>query len=239
MAIAAAVTLSLASVAATAGVTEAIDLDSDSRFEVAVAGQIQLPAGAQNDSDSTATSPEPVGPTIDPNVTTTISAPTTQATQPPASSVRIVVNNTNAGARGQAALDKISYPWEETLDGWTISFNGPRSDISGWIDFGKRTIYLYVRTSHSDTQLAHVMAHEIGHAVDFLKVSPSEKSLWLEQRGISPQSWYPSAGGNDFNSPAGDFAEAFAVWQVGGAYQATIASSPTQADFDLLAEITR
>lgn len=228
--------LSLVSVAATAGVTETIELDSDSRFEVAVAGQIQLPVAAQDDSDVVTS--EPVGPTIDPNVTTTVRAPTTQATQNSASDVRIIVNNTNAGARGQAALDRISYPWEQALDGWTISFNGPRSDISGWIDFGERTIYLYVRSSHSDTQLAHVMAHEIGHAVDFLKVTPSEKSRWLEQRGISPQSWYPSAGSNDFSSPAGDFAEAFAVWQVGGAYQATIGTSPTQADFDLLADIT-
>lgn len=232
LALGVAVALSVASTAATVGVTEAIDLDSDSRFEVAVAGRVQLPVGVQSDQRDEELSVEPVGPTIDPNVTTTIATTTT------AQQVNIVVNNAEAGRRGQAALNRIDYPWQDVLGGWTISFNGPRSDISGWIDFQKRHIYLYVRSGHSDTQVGHVLAHELGHAVDFMLVTPTERDQWLEARGIADQSWYPSAGSNDFSSPAGDFAEAFAVWQAGGSYQASLGGNPTSAQIALLEAIT-
>ncbi len=149
-----------------------------------------------------------------------------------------MVNNTRAGERGQAALARISYPWEEVLQGWTITFEGPRSDRSGWIDFRTRRITLYVRESHSNAQLAHVMAHEIGHAVDVHRLTTDERDRWIDARGLGDLPWYPTGTSNDFSSPAGDFAEAFAVWQVGGNYQAHLAGNPTAAHIALLEEIT-
>lgn len=230
VAVACGVIVALSTAAATVDVYEPIDLEEGSRFEVAVAGQVQLPIAVQGPSTSV---PRPVGSTIDPNIPTT-----TQPTTTTAPAVQILINNTNAGARGQAALDRIAYPWEDVLDGWTISFNGPRSDISGWIDFRLRTIYIYVSSADSDTQLGHVIAHEIGHAVDFLLVTPAEKNEWLEARGLGDRNWYPDGTSNDFSSPAGDFAESFAVWQAGGNYQAYLGGNPTAAQIELLERIT-
>lgn len=223
------IALSLASAAATAEVTEPITLGESSRFEVAVAGRVQLPA----QDDDRANPPPPVGPTIDPGITTT-----TQRQAPSTAAVQFVVNNARAGERGQAALSRISYPWEEVLEGWTIVFEGPRPDRSGWIDFRTRHITIYVRESHSNGQLAHVVAHEVGHAVDFHRVTPDERDRWIEARGLGDLSWYPDATSNDFSSPAGDFAESFAVWQVGGNYQANLGGNPTAAQIALLEEIT-
>lgn len=238
-----------------------IDLTDDSRFDLAVAGTVQLPETAQLPGNATSDGPagpvvvDPatavtsttavVGSTVDLDVTPLTTAvlvqPAPEATANDSTSAAAAVTfrnaDTTAGERGMAALESIDYPWREVLDGWTVSFHGGRSDLSGLVHFDRREIELYVRSSHTDAQLARVMAHEIGHVVDWRHVDGSERQRWLEQRGLTGRAWYPSSGTNDFFSPAGDFAEAFAVWLLGGQSAARIGGPVTQADLDLMAQI--
>jgi len=82
----------------------------------------------------------------------------------------------------------------------------------------QRHIEIYVNSNYSDTHLAHVVAHEIGHAVDMTLNSTADQQAWRALRGISPNGgWWADAYASDFASPSGDFAECFAVWRIGSA----------------------
>lgn len=137
--------------------------------------------------------------------------------------------------RGAAALDLISYPWQEL--GWQITFHAARNGVLGIASHSERRIRMYVRSSHSDRLLAFSVAHEIGHAVDFELGTPASHARWLELRGIDPDTpWYGCEGCADLETPAGDFAEVFAVWQVGPVdYRSRMAPMPTGEEMDMLA----
>src|SRR5438309_2307783 len=112
------------------------------------------------------------------------------------------------------ALARISYPWRQL--GYRIVFMGPEPGM--WGRTSQRslsTIEIYVRPDESVDMLAHVVAHEIGHAVDLVYGTDQRRSLWLELRGISPRPWFTCSMCQDFSTPAGDFAEIFAYWQLG------------------------
>ena len=239
-----------------------IDLTDGSRFDLAVAGTVQF-----NNSASVSTALDPAGPTIDGSVSVTsttaavgltvdlddtplttavLSQPAPQpagrgsdgaGAEAEAFAVTFIDADSDVGRRGMDALESIDYPWRQVLDGWTVSFQAGRSDVSAFVHFDRREIELFVRSSHSDAQLARVMAHEIGHVVDWRHVDDTERQRWLEQRGLTGRAWYPTSGTNDFFSPAGDFAEAFAVWLLGGQSAARIGGPVTQADLDLMALI--
>lgn len=117
--------------------------------------------------------------------------------------------------RGQAALRRISYPWESKLKDWRIDFVPGRAGYYGITYVAEKRIVIFVRSSQSADNLAHVVAHEIGHAVDVTLNDGDDRRRWQKQRGIERADWWPSAAGAvDFASGAGDFAEGFADWQV-------------------------
>ena len=142
--------------------------------------------------------------------------------------------------RGQAALARIEFPWESKLPGWSIEFKESRSSVLGYTFTNENRIEVYVRDSMSEPLLAHVIAHEIGHAVDVTHNSGEERREWLDARGIPGAPWWPSEGGvSDFNSGAGDFAEGFAAWQVGtGSYRSKLGPAPNSAQLELLAKLS-
>jgi len=73
-----------------------------------------------------------------------------------------------------------------------------------------------VDPSWSDGHLAHVVAHEIGHAVDMVRNSAADRDRWRQARGMDPgRRWWADAYQSDFGSPSGDFAECYAMWAVG------------------------
>lgn len=209
-----------------------IELDPYSRFEIAVAGSIQFPnEGAASGSEATAIS---IGPTIDLDQLGGPADP-----QLALSPVRFGNATSLAGQRGLAALEGIAFPWRSELAGWTVIFRQSNPNVSALTHFRRREIEVFVSPRHSDAQLRHVVAHEIGHVVDFQQLTLAERQQWRDSRGIDDRSWYPSNGTNDFSSPAGDFAEAFAVWQAGGHYQAQLAGPVSDEQMELLAILTR
>src|SRR2546421_4428475 len=115
---------------------------------------------------------------------------------------------------GAAALAQISYPWQQL--GYQIVFLGPRSDLMGQTIFDAHRIEIYLRSGESQLTVAHVIAHEIGHAADVAYNTPERRQQWLNLRGASTsQPWFGCDGCDDFSSPAGDYAETFSFWQVG------------------------
>jgi len=135
--------------------------------------------------------------------------------------------------RVSAALGRISYPWHQL--GYRIVFMGPEPGL--WGRTSQRslsTIEIYVRPDESVDMLAHVIAHEIGHAADLVYGNDQRRSLWLELRGISSRPWFTCSMCQDFTTPAGDFAEIFAYWQLGDFSRSQLGPTPTPAQLSQL-----
>jgi hypothetical protein len=139
--------------------------------------------------------------------------------------------------RGEAALRRLSYPYQQL--GYTVTF---LPGVSGYFGRGfheQRRIEIYVRSGESDEALAHVVAHEIGHAIDWMYHTPSRDHEWLQLRGVDPSTeWAPCPFCTDFGAPSGDFAESFALWQLGNTdFRSTLAARPTSAQLQQLAHL--
>lgn len=127
---------------------------------------------------------------------------------------------------GQAALAMIDYPLEPL--GWTVSFLPGRSGYLGLAIGPERRIEIYVRPSHGVTDVAHTLAHEIGHAVDLTYGSNYRRAEYRRMRGFSPDvTWFGCDECSDYATPAGDFAEVFEYWLLGGGdYRSQLAGPP-------------
>jgi hypothetical protein len=136
-----------------------------------------------------------------------------------------------------ATLAHISYPWQERLVDWTIEFVPGRSGYLGATWSAERRIEIYVRDDQSDAELAFTLAHELGHAVDLTFLDSVDRQRWLAARGIDDVPWWTASGMSDYAVGAGDFAEAFAVWQVGGVGLSTAAGQPNAQQLQVLAEL--
>lgn len=140
--------------------------------------------------------------------------------------------------RGAEALARITYPWRERLPGWEIQFHAAETGAYGYTLTQERHIDIYVRADQSDDLLAHVVAHEIGHAIDVALNDSDDRRRWEDQRRIGDAPWWPDNRAADFATGAGDFAECFAAWQVGSAaFRSGIGTPPSAADLDLLQEL--
>ena len=83
-----------------------------------------------------------------------------------------------------------------------------------------------------------MFTHELGHVVDVELNTNDDRRRWREQRGIGEDvPWWPSAEAPDFETGAGDFAEAFAVLETGVATRSSVGSQPTADDLALLREL--
>jgi hypothetical protein len=110
------------------------------------------------------------------------------------------------------ALALVNFDWASKLPGWQLRFLDGRSGYRGLTFPERRVIEVYVRASDSPQQLAHVVAHELGHAVDVTHLSEVDRGTWRAARGFGASTiWFAqAAGASDFATAAGDFAESFA-----------------------------
>ncbi len=139
---------------------------------------------------------------------------------------------------GREALAGISYPWQELLDGWTIEFQTSTDGLFGLTLVPERRIEIYVRPDQSPAMVRHVIAHELGHAVDVTLNDGPDRRRWEEARGLGSAPWWPDSGAADFRTGAGDFAESFAAWQVGpSGFRSELAPPPNGSQIELLAEL--
>ena len=136
------------------------------------------------------------------------------------------------------ALETITYPWQDRLQGWTVEFVEGEGNIAGYTWSREKRIEVFVRPGAQSSDLARIFAHELGHAVDVTMNTGEERQNWLDTRGVTDAQWWPGEGVADFATGAGDFAESFAVWQIGdGDYRGELAPPPTAAQLALLIEL--
>lgn len=153
---------------------------------------------------------------------------------------RLVVGKSAAVAaspemmRNTAALALISFPWQVLK--YQIVFKDPQTGYRAMTYPRQHRIEIYARPGDDATQLARDIAHELGHAVDVTYNTPKSRKKWMEIRRIDPATpWFACDKCSDFNSPSGDFAETFALLQVGGdSFSGRIAARPTAKDIPLL-----
>ncbi len=134
----------------------------------------------------------------------------------------------------------VSFDWETNFPDWEVEFFGERASIRGLTYPREKRIELFVRSDDTAETLLRVFTHELGHVVDVELNSNDDRRRWREQRGIDEDvPWWPSAESPDFETGAGDFAEAFAVLETGVTTRSSVASQPTAADLALLRELTQ
>jgi hypothetical protein len=185
--------------------------------------------------------PEPPAPP------TTVAPPTTEApaavAMPSAAALsplaaRAVEGLSNEASRQVAsdALGLIAYDWQGSLPGWELRFLDPRPGYRGLTYPDERVVEVYVRQGDTPYVLAHVIAHELGHAVDVTWFDGADRARWTAARQLGAgTTWFVDSGGADFASGAGDFAESFAYWQVGPpAWFGELAPPPTVEQLQVL-----
>lgn len=139
-------------------------------------------------------------------------------------------------AVGAQALARIWFPWRELLANWSLRFLPQRPGYLGRTLWPDRAIEIYVRPGQPVEDVAFALAHELGHAVDLEHFDPAARGRWRQARAL-PASvpWFGESDANDFATPAGDWAECFAAWQVGaGLFQSQLGPAPDDAQLDTL-----
>ncbi len=126
------------------------------------------------------------------------------------------------------AVASVPYPTHEALPGWVIVQAPARVGLEGLTRPAERRIDVHARGSWTVPHFRHVVAHEIGHAVDVTLLDDAARREWADARGHPNIEWWPNGDGvTDFGSGAGDFAESFAwVMLGGGEWFSTVAGPP-------------
>lgn len=142
------------------------------------------------------------------------------------------------GDRAAAALARISYPWQSL--GYAIAFHPARTGLRARTLLHERRIEVYARASDPVDQTAFDVAHEVAHAFDFSRGTWAGRQRWQTARGLDPAlAWFGCNACADLATPAGDFAESFAAWQVpGGDFASTLGPPPDESQRALLAGLT-
>lgn len=178
------------------------------------------------------------GPTAVDSTTTTDARAGATASSAATSSTTASASSTAANERGRWALDQISYPWQEKLPGWTVEFDDGRDGLFGLTLVDDKRIEIYVRDDQSDDLLVHIVAHEIGHAVDVTLNDGGDRRAWQHVRGIEDEPWWPSSAASDFRTGAGDFAESFAYWQArSDNFRSKLGPAPSVDQLELMAAL--
>lgn len=142
-------------------------------------------------------------------------------------------------AVGQKAEALIHQDWQTMLPGWKVEYKGDLQGYQGMTNRLEKTIEIYVDADDSPAEVAGVLAHELGHAVDVTYLDNETRVAWLEARGM-PSIWWAGEGLDDFSVGAGDFAEAVAhLWTGSPTYSDHGDLTGAQMDFvtDIIADI--
>jgi hypothetical protein len=177
--------------------------------------------------------PAPTAAPAPPSAPPAPTAPPPPSTAPPPPPVEPTLDT--LGAEAEAL---IGYPFRARLDGWAITYLPGREGVRGLTWPAEQRIEIYVRDGDDAVSLSRVVAHEVGHALDITLLTSDDRQRWREVRGIDPAvPWWPDGTTYDFDTVAGDFAEAFAVWQTGVATRSNAAGQPTAEQLAVLAEL--
>lgn len=173
------------------------------------------------------------------DVTASTDALPTTSAGPPEALASVEPTATEPLSLGEQALARVVFPWRQSFPDWRVEFRGARSGIRALTYPQEKRVEIFVRESDTAATLHRVFAHELGHIVDVEWNSDDDRRRWEEQRGLSSDApWWPSAESPDFATGAGDFAEAFAVWETGVTTRSTVGDQPSFEDLALLRELS-
>jgi hypothetical protein len=227
-------TVSTPDAAATGLAMPAARLATGAAGVLATTGTLVAGAGTVSTPTVTSTTTAPVLP----------AAPTVSTTTPAAEAAAAADAPTADDARyeevGRQALARLRYPWQERLPGWTIDFKPGRAGLLGGTWTYEHRIEIYVRDGQTVDDVAFTLAHELGHAVDVTLFDDDDRHEWAHVRGLAGDApWWVESGATDFASGAGDWAEAFAVFQVGGVSHSRVAGQPDAYDLGVVGRLSR
>jgi hypothetical protein len=128
--------------------------------------------------------------------------------------------------RPKAVLELIHYPWQQL--GYEVVFLQSRPGFRAMTMSDRRRIEIYMRPDDPPMETAFDVAHELGHAFDLEHNNTERRSQWCVMRGIDPDTpWFGCNRCPDYSTPAGDFAETFALLLLGpGSYHSRMAPPP-------------
>ena len=115
------------------------------------------------------------------------------------------------GAQAEATVD---YDFRSALPDWEISYAGDHPDFLGITRSLDKTIVVHIEPDATVQDVAAVLMHEVGHALDLERMNDNDRAEWIELRNMPP-TWWPGNGLNDFAVGAGDFAEAVSAYTTG------------------------
>jgi len=129
---------------------------------------------------------------------------------------------------GAEAEALITYDFRSHLPGWSIHYEGDTPGYRGLTNLPTKTISIYIDSGDTAFQVAEILAHEVGHALDVTYLSDDDRYAWLDARNM-PSAWWPGDGLSDFHVGAGDWAEGVAAYLVGSpSYSAYGGFTPAQ-----------
>jgi hypothetical protein len=163
------------------------------------------------------------------------------AAPPPAAASAVVVPGPDARPRGRivcrttaercgavtqaAARLSRHYGWRAL--GWDVVVAAPVDDwLTGQADADRRRITIFPRDGMDGDALAHVLAHEVGHAVDAVHTTPERRAAYVAARGLPADAPERVPPPHDHDSVREDFAETFAWWALGIEHRSTLAPPP-------------
>ena len=140
--------------------------------------------------------------------------------------------------RAEDTLAYVAYPWRRL--GYGVVFGAARPGLRARTLLAERRIEVYPRRGDTARRTAFDLAHEVAHAFDFSRATWAARDRWHAARGLDPAApWFGCNACADLATPAGDFAESFADWQVpGGDFRSTMGPPPDDGQRALLIELT-
>ena len=139
---------------------------------------------------------------------------------------------------GAAALALLPLDPAVRLPDWELTFLPGRDGVRALTFPRDRRIEVYVRETDTPEALVRVLAHELGHAVDVADNDAADRARWRAARGAGPEvPWWPDGTTYDFDTLAGDFAEAYATWLVGSESVSRVGGPFTPEQLALVAEL--
>jgi hypothetical protein len=124
---------------------------------------------------------------------------------------------------------------------WTVRFEEEHPSYLGLADSRTRTITIYLRPSLPDRVLTWTMYHEVGHSHDFTYLNTAKRDRWAAARGYPDETWFGCNHCTDDETPAGDWAEAFASCHTGwnDQWRSELGGPPTAEQCGLLHDLRR
>jgi hypothetical protein len=141
-------------------------------------------------------------------------------------------------AVGAEALARFPFDVAGRLPDWELAFLPGRSGVRALTLPRERRIEVYVRASDTPEGLQRVLAHEVGHALDVAYNDAVDRARWRTVRGVGPEvPWWPDGTTFDFDTLAGDFAEAFSTWLVGSESVSEVGGPFTPEQLSVVADL--